>query len=104
MMKDTKEKTAIAPEEGADAALETKEAAPEATQEAAPKEEAEPAGKKPRKGVKMPDFLAPYVKAYPANRTFHVTADKMVFLAGDRGLAEVHQKSLKEGKVTTYNV
>lgn len=45
-----------------------------------------------------------YAKQYPKNKTFHVTSDKQVFLDKDKNLAELHQRSLKEGKVTTVNV
>lgn len=82
----------------------------EETPETVPAEQADQAtppvsGKKSgKKKATLPDFLAPYIRAYPKNKTFHVTSDRMVFLAGDRGLAVVHQKSLKGGEVTTYNV
>lgn len=67
---------------------------------------AKPAGgEKKKEADRLPAFLAPYVKAYPTNKTFHVTTDKMVFLANDRGLAVMHQNSLKKGgAVETYNL
>lgn len=53
----------------------------------------------------IPDFLKEYVEAYPHNRTFHVTSDRMVFLEGDRGLAVMHQNSLPGGEnVETYKI
>lgn len=70
-------------------------------------EPVKPAGKgeKKKEADRLPAFLAPYVKAYPTNKTFHVTTDRMVFLANDRGLAVVHQNSLKKGgAVETYNL
>ena len=53
----------------------------------------------------IPDFLKEYVDAYPHNRTFYVTSDRMVFLEGDRGLAVMHQNSLPGGEnVETYKI
>lgn len=50
-------------------------------------------------------FIAPYKKAYPEEKAFHVTSDRQVFLEKDRGLAVLHQKSLKNGeKVQTIKV
>lgn len=50
-------------------------------------------------------FIAPYVKAYPGEKAFHVTSDKQVFLERDRGLAVLHQNSLEsEEKVQTIKV
>lgn len=75
------------------------EETPEAPENAAPK-------KAPRKATAtIPDFLKEYVEAYPHNRTFHVTSDRMVFLEGDRGLAVMHQNSLPGGEnVETYKI
>lgn len=72
-----------------------------------PAPETVPAGKgeKKKEADRLPAFLAPYVKAYPTNKTFHVTTDRMIFLANDRGLAVMHQNSLKKGgAVETYNL
>lgn len=65
-----------------------------------------PEKKAPRKATAtIPDFLKEYVEAYPHNRTFHVTSDRMVFLEGDRGLAVMHQNSLPGGEnVETYKI
>ncbi len=52
----------------------------------------------------LPDFLAPYRRAYPTCRAFHVTSDRMVFLEADSGLARVHQNNLGSGEVKTYKV
>ena len=53
----------------------------------------------------IPGYLVPYVKAYPKERTFHVTTDKQVFLEKDLNLARLHQNSLKNGeKVQTIKV
>ena len=89
------------------ASVELAEEKPEAVlaeqaDQATPPDSGKKSGKK--KTATLPDFLAPYIRAYPKNKTFHVTSDRMVFLDGDRGLAVVHQKSLKGGEVTTYNV
>lgn len=67
---------------------------------------AEAPKKAPRKATAtIPDFLKEYVEAYPHNRTFHVTSDRMVFLEGDRGLAVMHQSSLPGGEnVETYKI
>ena len=75
------------------------EETPEAPENAAPK-------KAPRKATAtIPDFLKEYVEAYPHNRTFHVTSDRMVFLEGDRGLAVMHHNSLPGGEnVETYKI
>ncbi len=93
---------------------ETPEEAPEgdvSDQEEAPKAPENPAvqeapTKAPRKATAtIPDFLKGYVEAYPHNRTFHVTSDRMVFLEGDRGLAVMHQNSLPGGEnVATYKI
>lgn len=98
------EKPEAAPAEpAAEQEEETPEAVPaEQADQATPPDSGKKSGKK--KTATLPDFLAPYIRAYPKNKTFHVTSDRMVFLAGDRGLAVVHQKSLKGGEVTTYNV
>lgn len=93
---------------------EVPEGAPEgdvSDQEEAPKAPENPAvqeapTKAPRKAkATIPDFLKEYVDAYPHNRTFHVTSDRMVFLEGDRGLAVMHQNSLPGGEnVETYKI
>lgn len=50
-------------------------------------------------------FIAPYTKAYPGEKVFHVTSDKQVFLEKDRGLAVLHQNSLgTDEKVQTIKV
>ncbi len=67
---------------------------------------AEAPKKAPRRATAtIPDFLKEYVEAYPHNRTFHVTSDRMVFLEGDHGLAVMHQNSLPGGEnVATYKI
>lgn len=61
--------------------------------------------KKEKTGKKVPTFLEPYLKAYPGERTFHVTSDKQVFLEKDLNLARFHQRGLKNGeKVQTIKV
>ena len=77
----------------------------------APAEAPEAETKKATKSTKggkatdaLPDFLAPYRKAYPTCRAFHVTSDRMVFLEADSGLARVHQNNLGSGEVKTYKV
>ena len=79
------------------------EETPEAPENAAVNEAPK---KAPRKATAtIPDFLKEYVEAYPHNRTFHVTSDRMVFLEGDRGLAVMHQNSLPGGEnVETYKI
>ena len=79
------------------------EETPEAPENAAVNEAPK---KTPRKATAtIPDFLKEYVDAYPHNRTFHVTSDRMVFLEGDRGLAVMHQNSLPGGEnVETYKI
>lgn len=79
------------------------EEAPEAPENPAVQEAPK---KTPRKAkATIPDFLKEYVDAYPHNRTFHVTSDRMVFLEGDRGLAVMHQNSLPGGEnVETYKI
>lgn len=57
------------------------------------------------KQPEYPAFLTDYINHYPNNKTFHVTTDRMVFLAGDLGLAELHQQSLANGlKVKSYKI
>lgn len=75
--------------------------APAETAAPAPETKAKPAKKK---AEALPDFLTPYLRAYPKNKTFHVTSDRMVFLADARSMAVMHQKGLGSGEVTTYNV
>lgn len=54
---------------------------------------------------KIPEILEPYIKAYPKERTFHVTTDKQVFLEKDLNLARLHQRRLKNGeKIQTIKV
>lgn len=76
--------------------------------EGKPTEEGEATtGRVTRKGVlnAQKAFIAPYEKAYPEEKAFHVTSDKQVFLEKDRGLAILHQNSLKNGeKVQTIKV
>lgn len=53
----------------------------------------------------IPDYLVPYVKAYPNEKAFHVTSDKQVFLEKALSMARLHQNSLKNGeKVQTIKV
>ena len=59
---------------------------------------------KGKAGDVLPEFLAPYRKAYPKCRAFHVTSDRMVFLESDRNAALVHQQSLGEGTVETFKM
>lgn len=59
---------------------------------------------KDKTGDALSEFLAPYRKAYPKCRAFHVTSDRMVFLDGDLSLAKVHQRSLGGGEVETHKV
>lgn len=44
-------------------------------------------------------WLAPYCKAYPGEKAFHVTSDRQVFLEKDKGLAVLHQNSLGNGEL-----
>ena len=53
---------------------------------------------------KYPAFLDSYVKAYPKEKVFHVTADKQVFLDKDYHFAKAHQNGLGKGEITTYNI
>lgn len=54
---------------------------------------------------KQANFIAPYAKAYPGEKIFLVTSDRQVFLLKDKGLAENHQRSLKNGeKIQTIKV
>lgn len=76
---------------------------PEAPENAAVNEAPKKAPRRAK--TTIPDFLKEYVDAYPHNRTFHVTSDRMVFLEGDRGLAVMHQNSLPGGEnVETYKI
>ena len=52
----------------------------------------------------LPGFLKSYTKSYPAEKVFHVTSDKQVFLDKDYSLAKAHQNSLGKGEITTYNI
>ena len=53
---------------------------------------------------KYPSFLDSYIKAYPNEKVFHVTADKQVFLDKDYHFAKAHQNGLGKGEITTYNI
>lgn len=65
---------------------------------------ATPAVSTPEEGVetkateKKADFMDHYRKAYPKERSFHVTSDKQVFLSGDLALAKRHQKTVDASK------
>lgn len=62
-------------------------------------------GKERKTKKSYPDYLQAYVDKYPTNKTFHVTADRMVFLAPDKNLAVLHQSGIKgAGTVETYNI
>ncbi len=45
-----------------------------------------------------------YAKLYPKNKIFHITSDKQVFLEGSKGLADLHQRGLKGGAVTSITI
>lgn len=98
--------TSETPAEASEGDVSGREEAPEVPE--APEDAAvnEAPKKAPRKAAAtIPDFLKEYVEAYPHNRTFHVTTDRMVFLEGDRGLAVMHQNSLPGGEnVETYKI
>lgn len=47
-------------------------------------------------------LVAEYKKAYPKNKELHITSDGQVFLAGDKNLAQMHQRTLEGGEVKTY--
>lgn len=103
----TSDNTAQTGPEIQETAKPTEASAPETVADSpqAPKPAKPAGGEKKKEADRLPAFLAPYVKAYPTNKTFHVTTDKMVFLANDRGLAVMHQNSLKKGgAVETYNL
>lgn len=53
----------------------------------------------------IPGYLVPYVKAYPSEKTFHVTSDHQVFLEKNKSLAVLHQKSINSNeRVQTIKV
>lgn len=45
-------------------------------------------------GKKENEFLDMYFKHYPNNKIFYLTSDNMVFLENDKGMAELHQRSI----------
>lgn len=49
-----------------------------------------------------PAFLAQYRIAYPNNRNFYVTGDKMVFLSHEYKKAVSHQMACRKGELKTY--
>ncbi len=62
---------------------------------------------KPETGKKddaLTKLAKEYLKLYPKNKTFYITSDKQVFLEGSKGLAELHQRSQKGGKVSTITI
>lgn len=91
------------PQEGEAAQPET---APEQEAEEATKaaEKTKTAAKAAAKKPKYPAFLDGYIKAYPKEKVFHVTADKQVFLDKDYHFAKAHQDGLGKGEITTYNI
>lgn len=97
-----------APEETSEQAPEqAPESTPEQAPEQAPEETSEQGAEQApedKKKPKLPDFLTPYVKAYPKNHTFHATTDRMVFLEADLDMARAHQIGLGGGEVKTYKV
>lgn len=73
------------------------EVAKKADEEKTAKEQAD-AEKDPHKAL-----VAQYKKAYPKNGELHITTDGQVFLAPDKSLAQLHQRSLSgNGEVKTY--
>lgn len=63
------------------------------------------AGKTASKDSKLDALIASYRKAYPREKTFHVTSDYQVFLKTDAALAKMHQRSVdKEKSIQTINV
>jgi hypothetical protein len=46
-------------------------------------------------------FIAPYRKAYPKEKQFHITSDKQVFLGKDLHYAKMHQKQADANKQVT---
>ena len=107
----TNQEEAVAQEKAPEAKATQSEAAPEqeakveevaaATTEAA--NESATRNKSASK-PKYPAFLAGYIKAYPNEKVFHVTADKQVFLDKDYHFAKAHQNGLGKGEITTYNI
>ena len=82
------------------AQVKTKEKKEKQTEKQENKAPADSAGRK-----KQANFIAPYAKAYPDEKIFLVTSDRQVFLMKDKGLAENHQRSLKNGeKIQTIKV
>lgn len=45
-----------------------------------------------------------YAESYPTCPEFHITSDKMVFLAGDKAEAQAHQNALGKGELHTIKV
>ncbi len=91
-----------APEQEAE---KTQEQAPESTPEQGTGQTTEETSEqKQEQASKLPDFLTPYLKAYPKNRVFHATTDRMVFLEADLDMARAHQIGLGGGEVKTYKV
>jgi hypothetical protein len=45
-----------------------------------------------------------YAHLYPKCKAFHITSDKQVFLEDKKNMADLHQRSLKSGQVTTVNI
>lgn len=62
--------------------------------------------KKPSKPKKksFPDFLTGHINRYPAEKVFHVTSDRQVFLDKDYHLAKLHQRNLGKGEIKSYNI
>ena len=57
-----------------------------------------------KKDDAMTKLAREYKKLYPGNKTFHITSDKQVFLEGSKGLADLHQRGLKGGTVTSITI
>lgn len=91
-------------------AAEAEETATASEAAAAEESEAEgkTAGKKANRKTgeykRVPEFLEPYLRRYSGEKVFHVTSDRQVFLDKNKHLARLHQESLGEGKLKTYNI
>ncbi len=51
-----------------------------------------------------PVAILPYMKCYPKEKCFYVTADGLVFLGREHKIAISHQKGLKKGELQTIKV
>ncbi len=57
-----------------------------------------------KKEKEYPATILSYMKCYPKEKCFYVTADGLVFLSREHKQAVAHQRGLKNGELQTIKV